>query len=35
MVWEDKMSICEISEFLILPYTWNRKLGNSESFGVL
>ena len=32
VVWEDKMSISKISEFSILPYTWNRKLGNLEKF---
>ena len=32
MVSEDKMSISEISEFSILPYTWNRKLGNLGKF---
>ena len=28
MAWEEKMSIFEVSEFTILPYTWNLKLGN-------
>ena len=32
MVSEDKMSISEISEFSILPYTWNRKLRNLGKF---
>ena len=32
MVWEDKISISEISEFSILPSTWNRKLGNLGKF---
>ena len=30
VVWEEKMLISKISEFSILPYTWNRKLGNLE-----
>ena len=32
MVWEEKMPISEISEFSILPYTQNRKLGNLGKF---
>ena len=35
MVWEEKMSISEVSEFSILPYTWNRKLGNLGKFILL
>ena len=27
-----KMSISEVSEFSILPYTWKQKLGNLEKF---
>ena len=32
VIWEEKMPISEVSEFSILPYTWNRKLGNLGKF---
>ena len=32
VIWEEKMPIPKISEFSILPYTWNRKLGNLGKF---
>ena len=32
VLWEEKMSISEVSRFLILPYTWNWKLGNIGKF---
>ena len=31
-VWEEKMPISEVSEFSILPYTQNGKLGNLGKF---
>ena len=34
MVWEEKMSISKVSEFSILPYTWNRKLENLGKFSL-
>ena len=32
VVWEEKIPNSEDSKFLILPYTWNRKLGNLGKF---
>ena len=32
MVWEENMSISEVSGSLILPCTWNRKLGDLGKF---
>ena len=32
MLFEDKVKISEVSEFSILPYTQNRKLGNLGNF---
>ena len=32
VVWEAKMPISEVSKFLILPCTWNWKLGNLGKF---
>ena len=32
VVWEEKMPISEVSEFSILPYTQNGKLGNLGKF---
>ena len=32
VIWEGKMPIFVVSEFSILPYTWNQKRGNLEKF---
>ena len=32
VIWEEKMPISKVSEFTILPYTWNRKLGKLQKF---
>ena len=32
MVWEEKCPFPRFSEFSILPYAWNRKLGNLRKF---
>ena len=32
VVWEEKMPISEVSEFSILHYTWNWKIGNLAKF---
>ena len=32
VIWEEKMPISKVSEFSILSYTWNQKLGNLGKF---
>ena len=32
VIWEEKMPNSKVSEFTILPYTWNRKLGKLQKF---
>ena len=35
VIWEEKMPISGVSEFSILPYTWNRKLENLGMFSFI